>query len=144
MLDSRTAPYGALVLRLCLAGLFIADVYREFAIEGVSAWWAAFARAGYPDWALYYALVAEFAGAVLLLLGIYTRWVSLCVLPFMVATTQFWAVRKGFYFMDGGYELPLVWSIMLLVQALLGDGAYALKVSSLLRRGGAPQEATSA
>jgi putative oxidoreductase len=110
----------------------------------MSAWWAAFARAGYPDWALYYALVAEFAGAILLLLGIYTRWVSLFVLPLIVATAQFWAARKGFWYTDAGFELPLVWSVMLIVQALLGDGAYALKVSSLMRGRGAPQQAAGA
>ena len=131
MTDIRTAPYAALLLRLCLAGLFAAHLYQKFAIRGLSAWWSALQKAGYPDWVLYYTVSAEFVGAVLLLLGIYTRYVSLYALPLMIAATHFWAVRKGFYFTDAGWEFPLAWSIMLIVQALLGDGAYAVRVPTL-------------
>jgi putative oxidoreductase len=46
----------------------------------------------------------------------------------IIGATWFWAQRKGFYFTDAGYELPLVWSVMLVIQALLGDGRFALKV----------------
>jgi putative oxidoreductase len=35
-------------------------------------------------------------------------------------------VRKGFFFTAAGTELPMLWSIGLIVQAGLGDGAYAL------------------
>jgi len=41
------------------------------------------------------------------------------------------SVRKGFYFTAAGCELPVVWSIMLLVQALLGDGPYVVKIGAL-------------
>ena len=84
-------------------------------------------KAGYPDWALYYTVSAEIAAAILLTLGIYTRYVSLFALPMMIAATHFWFARKGFYFTDAGWEFPLAWSFMLLVQALLGDGAYAVR-----------------
>ena len=49
----------------------------------------------------------------------------------MIGAAQFWAVRKGFYFTAAGCELPIAWSLMLIVQALLGDGLWALKGSSL-------------
>ena len=145
MIDDRTAPYGALLLRLSLGGLFIAHLYAKFAIEGASAWWTSLEGAGAPSWAIYYATSAEFAGAILIVLGIFTRWVSLYVLPLVIATTYFWATRKGFFwFTEAGYEFPLVWSLLLVVQALLGDGAYALRVTSLLRRRRAPPEAAQA
>jgi putative oxidoreductase len=41
------------------------------------------------------------------------------------------SVRKGFYFTAAGCELPVVWSIMLLVQAFLGDGPYVVKIAAL-------------
>lgn len=66
-----------------------------------------------------------------LLLGVYTRWVSIYTIPMMLGATHFWTVRKGFYFTEAGWELPFVWAIMLAVQALLGDGAFAVKVPSL-------------
>ena len=68
---------------------------------------------------------------MLLLLGIYTRYVSLLTLPVLLAVTWHWAIRKGFWFADGGAEFPLTWSLMLIAQALLGDGAYALRVPAL-------------
>ena len=79
----------------------------------------------------YFMLGAEFLGAVLLLLGIYTRAVSLMTLPVILAVAYHWMVRKGFWFSDGGAEFTLAWSFMLITQALLGDGAYALRVPML-------------
>jgi putative oxidoreductase len=142
MLDHRTAPYAALMLRLSLAFFFIAHVYRKFAIIGFDNWWNRLNRDGYADWVVYYTLAAESAGAVLLLLGIYARYVSLLALPVLIAVTHYWATRKGFWFGDGGAEFPLAWTLMLAAQALLGDGAYAVKVPALpWERGWAPSAA---
>jgi putative oxidoreductase len=90
MIEQRTAPYAALLLRLTLG--------------------------------------SELAGAVLLIPGIYTRWVSLYAIPLMIGAALFWLVRRGFYFTAAGGELPIVWAVMLTVQALLGDGQYAVNV----------------
>jgi putative oxidoreductase len=45
--------------------------------------------------------------------------------------SQLWLSRKGFWVSDGGLEFPLCWTVMLVVQALLGGGAFALKVPAL-------------
>lgn len=131
MIDPRTAPYAALVLRVALAGMFLAHLIRKFAVIGFASWWSGLNRDGYADWMLSYTLVAEFAGAGLLLLGIYTRWVALLTLPVLIAVTNHWAQRKGFWFANGGAEFPLAWCAMLVVQALLGDGAWAVRVPAL-------------
>ena len=47
----------------------------------------------------------------------------------MMAAAQYWLVRRGFFFTAAGAELPILWTVGLLVQAGLGDGAYALKAS---------------
>jgi putative oxidoreductase len=78
-----------------------------------------------------YTVAIEFAGAVLLLLGVYTRHVGLLSLPVLMAVANQWMVRKGFRFADGGMEFPLAWVFMLIAQILLGDGAYALRVPAL-------------
>ncbi|MGY4154304.1 MULTISPECIES: DoxX family protein [Bradyrhizobium] len=132
MIDQRTAPYGAFFLRLTLASLFIVHLYGKTVLKPISLWWNGLLKAGYPEWVLVYALSAEFGAAILLMLGIYTRWVSLYTLPMMIGATLFWTARKGFYFTDAGWELPFVWAIMLAIQALLGDGAFALKASPKL------------
>src|SRR5262245_27468390 len=131
MIDQRTAPYAALVLRLALAFLFFAHLYRKYGVTGYDNWFNGWIKAGYPAWTLYYTLVAEFAGAVLLLLGIYARYVALFALPALIAVSQLWASRRGFWFSDGGLEFPVGWTVMLAAQALLGDGAVALTVPAL-------------
>lgn len=131
MNSSRIAQYAPLLLRLVLGSLFIAHLYWKFAIlsGGLSRWWAGFASGGYPWFVPWYVFSAELAGALLLIPGIYARWVSLYALPMMLGAAQFWAVRKGFYFTGAGAELPLVWSLLLVLQVMLGDGPYRLRSS---------------
>jgi putative oxidoreductase len=131
MIDIRTAPYAALVLRLGLSFFFFAHLIRKFAVIGFDPWWDGLVKQGYPGAVLGYTVFIEFVGAVLLLLGVYTRTVSLLSLPVLIAVANHWMVRKGFWFADGGMEFPLAWVVMLIAQALLGDGAYALRVPAL-------------
>jgi putative oxidoreductase len=130
-IDQRTAPYAALFLRLTLGYLAIAHLWWKFFVreDGLEGWWANLNTNGYPDFVVWYVLSAEFAGALLLIPGIFTRWVALYCVPLMVAAAQYWLVRKGFFFTAAGAELPILWTVGLLVQAGLGDGAYALKPS---------------
>jgi len=115
------AFYAPLLLRSALGLLFIAHLYWKFAVlpGGFTQWWSNFAANGYPAFVPWYVLSAEIAGALLLIPGICTRGVSLYA-------AHFWAVRKGFWFVGGGAELPIVWTFLLLLQAMLGNGPYAL------------------
>jgi putative oxidoreductase len=119
---------GALLLRLLLGSLFIAHLYWKFAIlpGGVAHWWSGLGNSGYPVIVRAYVLSAEFAGALLLIPGIFTRYVALYAVPMMLGASEFWLVRNGFYFTSAGAELPLVWTALLFVQAVLGDGTFAL------------------
>jgi putative oxidoreductase len=127
-IDMRTAPYAALVLRVTLGLFAIAHIYWKFFIrpDGLDGWWNGLTMAGYPNWVIVYVLSGEFLGALLLIPGIYTRWVALYTMPLIVGAAQFWLVRKGFFFTVAGAELPVLWAVALLVQAGIGDGAYAL------------------
>ena len=124
------------MLRLVLGSLFIAHLYWKFAIfpGGLPRWWDNLASE-YAWFVPAYVLSAELAGALLIIPGIYACWASLYALPMMLGAAQFWAVRKGFYFTAGGAELPLVWSVLLVLQVMLGDGPYRLRASySFARR----------
>jgi putative oxidoreductase len=138
MIDQRLAPWATLLLRVSLGSLFIAHLYWKFAIldGGLDKWWAQFAANGYPAITPWYCLSAEFAGALLLIPGIWTRWVALYTLPLIFGAAQFWAVRKGFYFTIGGAEMSLTWGLMLILQVLLGDGPYAAVPSPMPRMAG--------
>ena len=131
MNSNRLAHYAPFVLRLALGSLFIAHLYWKFEVlpGGLSRWWAGFASSGYPWFVPWYVFSAEIAGALLLIPGIYAGWVSLYALPMMLGAAQFWAVRKGFYFTGSGAELPLIWSLLLVLQVMLGDGPYRLRAS---------------
>ncbi|MSP94644.1 MAG: DoxX family membrane protein [Alphaproteobacteria bacterium] len=134
MIDQRTAPYGVLLLRLALGYLAIAHLYYKFYVlpNGLDGWWTNLNNNGYPDWVVMYVLSAEFAGALLLLPGIFARYVALYSVPLMLAAAQYWYARKGFFFTLGGMELPGLWTIGLLTLGLVGDGAYALVPSPKL------------
>jgi putative oxidoreductase len=126
MIDQRTAPYAALLLRLALGTLFIVHLYWKFAVRGFDPWLNGLHDAGYSTPVVIYILSAEAAGALLLIPGVFTRWVSLYTLPLMLGAAQFWLARTGFWFTVAGAEFPLLWGVGLVAQALLGDGAYAL------------------
>jgi putative oxidoreductase len=136
MIDQRTALWAALLLRVTLGSLFIAHLYWKFAIlpGGLNTWWSNFATNKYPPITPWYCISAEVLGAVLLIPGIWTRWVALYALPLIAGAAHYWTIRKGFFFVGAGAELPVVWAVMLVVQALLGDGPYALVSSSAAGR----------
>lgn len=123
------APWGILLLRLTIGGLFTAHLYWKFFLlpGGVSQWIQLLHNNGYGSPVAWYSLTAEFAGAILITAGIGTRLFSLYALPFMIGAAHFWAVRKGFFFTNAGSELPVVWAVLLAAQALLGPGRWALQ-----------------
>jgi putative oxidoreductase len=123
------------LLRLLLGSLFIAHLSWKLAVlpGGIAAWWSNLRQAGYPVFVPAYVLSAEFAGALLLIPGIFTRYVAVYAMPMMLGAAQFWAVRKGFYFTAAGAELPLVWLALLAIQVVAGDGPFALAPSPNLR-----------
>jgi hypothetical protein len=86
MIDQRLAPWATLLLRVSLGLLFIAHLYWKFVIldGGLDKWWANFAANGYPSITPWYCISAEFAGALLLIPGIWTRWVALYALPLIL------------------------------------------------------------
>lgn len=131
MTDQRLVPMAALLLRLSLSFFFFAHLYRKFGSVGFAKWWNGFIKEGYAEWMLAYTVAIEFAGGILLLLGIYSRYVSLLAMPVLAAVCLHWSTRRGFWFADGGIEFPLAWLMMLSVQAMLGDGAYAVRVPAL-------------
>lgn len=131
----RNAPSGsasasnsaALLLRLLLALLFIAHLYWKFMIfpGGLEAWWGNLIKAGYPSFVPAYVLSAELAGALLLIPGVMTRYVTCYAMPMMLGAAHFWMIRNGFFFTKAGAELPLVWLALLAIQVVAGDGSYA-------------------
>jgi putative oxidoreductase len=70
-------------------------------------------------------------GGIALILGLWTRIAAIVVLPILLGAIFTVHGAAGFFFTNphGGWEYPAFWSIALIVQALLGDGAFALRFS---------------
>jgi len=129
MTDSRTAPYAALLLRVSLGTLFLAHGLMKVFVFTVPGTVAFFEQIGYPGFFAYLVILAEIGGGLLLALGVQTRLVALALVPVMVGATLQHA-GNGWVFSapGGGWEFPAFWTVLLGVQALLGDGALALKL----------------
>lgn len=137
MIRPRTAPYAALALRVALGAMFLAhSVYLKFVVFTLPGTAEFFRSLGLPPVAAYIVFALEAVGGVLLILGVGTRAMSLILIPILLGAT--WVhFGNGWLFTNtgGGWEYPLFLTVAAIVQALLGDGAYALsRVLSLPAR----------
>jgi putative oxidoreductase len=133
MIDNRNAPYAALLLRVSLGVLLLAHGLLlkvfTFTVPGTVGY---FQSLGFPGVFAYLVIAGEILGGIALILGVWTRAVSLLALPILIgATLQH--IGNGWMFASpkGGWEFPAFWTVALVVQALLGDGAYALRLPLL-------------
>jgi putative oxidoreductase len=128
MLDSRTAPYAATLLRVSLGAMYIAHslILKHFTytLAGTAQF---FESLGLPAALAYATFWAELIGGALLIVGLGSRWVALALLPILVGATWTHAAN-GWVFsaQNGGWEYPMFLLAASAVQALLGDGRYAL------------------
>ncbi len=128
MLDHRTAPYAALLLRLTLGGLFLAHAAMKIFVFTPAGTAQFFAGVGLPGALAYLTIAAEVLGGTALILGVQTRLAALALTPILIGAIATVHGAAGFFFDNahGGWEYPAFWTVALVVQALLGDGAYAL------------------
>ena len=137
MINANTAPYGAPVLRLGLGVMFIAHALLKLLVFTLPGTVKFFEMVGYPGFVAYGVVTAELIGGGLLVLGVYTRWVALALIPILLGAALVHA-PNGWVFSapNGGWEYPVFLAVASLAQALIGDGALALRVSpgSVARR----------
>jgi len=127
MIDSRTAPYAALLLRVTLGGLFLAHAALKIFVFTPAGTAGFFSSLGLPPALAYATMCAEVLGGAALILGLWTRAVAILLTPILLGAIFTVHGHAGFFFTNanGGWEYPAFWIVALIVQALLGDGAYA-------------------
>ena len=127
-IDPTTAPYAALVLRLSLGVMFVAHALLKVFVFSLPGTVGFFESVGFPGWLAYATVAAELLGGAFLILGVYARWVALALVPILLGALQV-HLGNGWVFSaeGGGWEYPAFLAAASLVQALLGDGAYALR-----------------
>jgi putative oxidoreductase len=128
MIDRRTAPFGALLLRLALGTMFLAhSLYLKLVVFTLPGTVKFFESLGLPAFATHLTLGAEAVGGIMLIAGYKTRYASAALVPVLLgATWVHWSNGWLFTNAGGGWEYPLFLAAATGVQALLGDGAYAL------------------
>lgn len=132
MTTYSNSDYAATLLRVTSGALFIAHGLLKVNVFTVAGTVAFFESLGLPGILAYLTIVAELAGGVALILGVATRLVSLALVPVLLGAT--WAhAGNGWLFSGegGGWEFPLFWTVAQVAVALLGNGAYAVKVPGL-------------
>ena len=129
MIDSRTAPYAATLLRVALGSLFLAHAGLKIFVFSPAGTAQFFGSLGLPPALAYLVIAIEVIGGVALILGAYSRIAALALIPGMVGAIVTVHGPAGFFFNNpnGGWEYPAFWIVGLVAVALLGDGAYALR-----------------
>ena len=136
MIDTRTAPYAAFVLRVTLGLLFLAHAGLKIFVFTPAGTAQFFGSLGLPGVLAYLVIAAETLGGVALILGVYSRLVALTLTPILLGAIFTVHGPAGFFFSNpnGGWEFPALWIIGLVSVALLGDGAFAVKPTPAVRR----------
>ncbi len=134
MIDHRLAPYGALALRVALGVMFIAHAWLKIATFTMPGFEGFLAQVGLPTVLAWPIVLAELFGGIALILGVYARAVAVLLLPVLLGALSVHA-GNGWVFNapNGGWEYPAFLAAASIVQALIGDGALAIRPTVLPR-----------
>ena len=122
------ADLAALFLRVAMGVLFLAHAGLKLFVFTPAGTAAFFGSLGLPPALAYLVIALELLGGIALILGVWTRWVSLALIPILLGSIYTPHGAAGFFFSNegGGWEFPAFWTVALVAQALLGNGAFAL------------------
>ena len=125
------AGFGLLLLRLAAGGFLLphglGKLLGWFGGPGLAGFAGELQHFGLPAGAplpLLLALVQTLAG-LFVAVGLFTR-ISAVVAAGFLATTVALNLANGWFWMHGGIEYPLLWTVSVLSIALLGAGRYSL------------------
>ncbi len=126
-------PLGLLVLRMSLGLIFFSHGYPKLAPSGAGMQ-SFFVQHGLPGYFVYISGVLEVFGAILLVLGLFTRAAALLLAIEMAVAI--WKVHStGSYLAVHNYEFPLAILAGSFALATVGAGSFSLD-RPLFERGG--------
>ncbi len=138
MIDLRFAPYALTLIRLSLGVMFVAHAMLKYAVFTMPGFAGFLGQIGLPGFLAWPIFLAELIGGLMLIAGVYARWVSIALLPVLLGALVI-HLPNGWLFSapNGGWEFPAFLVAASLAHILGGDGAFALKASSLPLAGSA-------
>ena len=122
-------PLGILALRLVLGAVMVAHGYPKV-FGGLSHHVESVAHIGLPGWLAYFSAAAEFAGGLLLIVGLFTRFAALAVCVNMLVAVFGVHFKNGFLG-QGNYQFPLALAAMAF--AVIFSGAEVISLDHALR-----------
>lgn len=130
------AALGAALLRLSLGVMWLGHALLKlfvFTLPGTAAF---FESIGFAGWMAYPVFLAELAGGLALILGVYARQAALLLVPIM-AVAAWVHLPNGWVHTSagGGWEYPVFLIFASISVWLIGDGSFALRRSRSLTVG---------
>lgn len=115
-----------LVARLVLAYGFAKPALMKLNDMTATVQWFASISIPFPVFTAYLVSVIETMGIVLLILGLFTRTISVLLSFVMMGAILFVHASHGFSVADNGIEIPLYYMLFLFIFASFGGGKYSL------------------
>lgn len=115
-----------LVSRVVIAyGFSLPALLKINDLSGTVSWFSS-VSIPFPAFFAYTVSGLESIGIILLLLGLFTRFISIMLGFVMIGAIFFVHLPNGFSASNGGFEIPLYYLIFLLLFATHGAGKYSL------------------
>lgn len=129
MTQTNNANLAALLLRVSMGILFLAHAGLKIFVFTPAGTAGFFESIGFPGPLAYLVIAAELLGGIALIAGVWTRWVSVALIPILLGSIYAPHGAAGFFFSNpnGGWEFPAFWAVALASLALLGNGSFALQ-----------------
>lgn len=129
MIQEKTAPYAALLLRVSLGIMFLAHAGLKIFVFTLPGTVGFFHSIGLPGAMAYPVIVLEVVGGIALIIGYYASYFAIPLAADLLGAIIMVHGANGWLFTNkgGGWEYPAFWMVALIVLFLLGDGAYAIK-----------------
>ena len=129
-MNTQSTDWGVALLRVSLGTMYLAhSLVLKLFTYGLAGTAGYFESIGLPGWLAYVTFAAEAVGGSLILIGFHSRWVALALTPALLGAVIWAHGANGWVFTaaGGGWEYPVYLIILSIAQALLGDGAFAVK-----------------
>ncbi len=115
-----------LAARLILAYGFAKPALMKLQDMTATAQWFASMSIPFPSFTAYLVSSIETVGIILLVLGLFTRFISILLSFVMIGAMVFVHGTHGFSVSDNGLEIPLYYMLFLFIFASFGGGKYSL------------------
>lgn len=127
MTDTTTNSQAIALLRVTSGALLLTHGLTKLLVFTPAGTAGFFESIGFAGVLAYPVIAGEIVLGLALIAGLLTRWAALGALIIMIGAIVP-HLGNGFSFSNpgGGWEYPVFWSAVLVAQAMLGDGAFAV------------------